>query len=114
LRGWGRFEVSPLDQQGLPIGGRMLIELSGELRASLSEKLLLVGFIDAGDVRGNDWTLQGTRLKVDVGPGLRYRTPVGVIRADLGFQLNPVPGLLVNGAPETRHWRAHFSIGEAF
>jgi hypothetical protein len=30
------------------------------------------------------------------------------------MQLNPIPGLLINGVPETRHWRLHFSIGQAF
>jgi len=28
--------------------------------------------------------------------------------------LNPVPGLLIDGKPETRRWRLHFSIGQAF
>jgi hypothetical protein len=36
------------------------------------------------------------------------------VRADIGFQLTPIAGLLVNGVPETRHWRIHFSIGHAF
>ena len=32
----------------------------------------------------------------------------------VGYQLNAIPGLIVNGLPETRHWRIHFSIGQAF
>ena len=48
------------------------------------------------------------------GPGLRYLTPVGPARIDFGYQLNRIPGLLVNGEPEARHWRIHFSIGQAF
>ena len=53
-------------------------------------------------------------LRYAVGPGLRYQTPVGPIRFDFGYQLNPIPGLVVNGQPEKRHWRIHFSIGQAF
>jgi len=49
-----------------------------------------------------------------VGPGLRYQTPIGPIRFDVGYQLNRIPGLLINGEPETRRWRIHFSIGQAF
>jgi outer membrane translocation and assembly module TamA len=49
-----------------------------------------------------------------VGSGLRYQTPVGPIRFDFGYQLNRIPGLLVDGEPETRRWRIHFSIGQAF
>ena len=53
-------------------------------------------------------------LRYDVGPGLRYQTPIGPIRFDVGYQLNPIPGLLVNGALQSRRWRMHFSIGQAF
>ena len=48
------------------------------------------------------------------GVGLRYATPVGPIRLDAGYQLNPLPGLQVNGLPQARRWRIHFSIGQAF
>jgi hypothetical protein len=41
-------------------------------------------------------------------------TPVGPARIDFGYQLNQIPTLLVNGVPEKRHWRVHFSIGQAF
>ena len=44
----------------------------------------------------------------------RYQTPVGPVRFDLGYQLNPLPTLLVNGQPQHRRWRIHFSIGQAF
>ena len=50
----------------------------------------------------------------DIGPGLRYNTRIGPIRADLGYQLNPIPGLRVNGKDQTRRLRFHFSIGQAF
>jgi outer membrane translocation and assembly module TamA len=49
-----------------------------------------------------------------VGAGLRYQTPVGPIRFDFGYQLNPIPGLQVNGQEQLRPWRLHFSIGQAF
>ena len=49
-----------------------------------------------------------------MGPGLRYLTPIGPVRVDFARQLNPIPGLLVDGVPETRHWRIHFSLGQAF
>jgi outer membrane translocation and assembly module TamA len=49
-----------------------------------------------------------------VGPGLRYLTPIGPARVDFGYQLNRIENLRVNGQPEARHWRIHFSIGQAF
>jgi hypothetical protein len=36
------------------------------------------------------------------------------VRADFGYQLTRIEGLLVDGEPEKRHWRVHFSIGQAF
>jgi outer membrane translocation and assembly module TamA len=49
-----------------------------------------------------------------VGTGLRWTSPVGVVRADIGYQLTTIPDLVINGQPERRQWRVHFSIGEAF
>jgi outer membrane protein insertion porin family/translocation and assembly module TamA len=62
------------------------------------------------------WTL-GRRpgdLRYDIGPGCRYDTPIGPLRFDVGYQLNPIPNLTINGQPQTRRWRIHFSIGQAF
>jgi hypothetical protein len=39
---------------------------------------------------------------------------VGPARIDFGYQLNRIPNLKVNGKPEARAWRIHFSIGQAF
>ena len=114
LRGWGRFEVSELSGSGLPIGGHSMLEMSAELRAPLFGKVTGVAFVDAGSVELRTWDIAFKDLRFDVGPGLRYVTPVGPIRVDLGIQLNPIPGLLVNGVPETRRWRLHFSLGQAF
>jgi outer membrane protein assembly complex protein YaeT len=112
LRGWGRYEVAPLSN-GLPIGGRTILDGSAELRVAIRSGIGLVGFLDAGNVFAGSWAGRGP-LRSDAGVGLRYRTPVGVVRADLGVQINRVPGLIVNGEPEHRFWRLHLSIGQAF
>ena len=114
LRGWGRFEVSPVGESGLPLGGNSMLAGTEELRFSISGNLGAVLFADAGNVWVDRSSLSLSDLRYDVGPGLRYQTPVGPIRFDFGYQLNPIPGLLVNGAPQTRRWRIHFSIGQAF
>ena len=114
LRGWGRFEVSPLSGSGLPIGGSSYFNFSAELRAPLWGKLGGVLFLDGGNVWTDPWGMKVNDLRYDAGPGLRYQTPIGPIRADLGYQLNPIPGLLVNGEPEPRQFRFHFSIGQSF
>jgi outer membrane protein assembly complex protein YaeT len=114
IRGWGRYEVSPLSDSGLPVGGDSMFEFTSELRAPLAGNLGGVLFLDGGDVWANSWGIRFSDLEYAIGPGLRYQTPIGPVRFDLGFQLRPIPGLSVNGEPETRHWRIHFSVGQAF
>jgi outer membrane protein assembly complex protein YaeT len=114
LRGWGRYEVSPLSASGLPLGGNSLLALSSELRAELRGRLGGVLFVDAGNVWPGEWQIVPSELRVAAGVGVRYGTPVGPVRFDVGYQLNKIDGLLIDGAPQDRPWRLHFSIGQAF
>jgi outer membrane protein assembly factor BamA len=114
IRGWGRFEVSPLSGSGLPLGGNSMFAFTSELRAMLRGNLGGVLFLDGGNVWDKWANVRLGDLRYAIGPGLRYQTPVGPIRFDFGYQLNPIPGLIVNGQPEARRWRIHFSIGQAF
>jgi outer membrane protein insertion porin family/translocation and assembly module TamA len=113
IRGWGRFEVSPL-AAGLPVGGNSLFLFSSELRAHIVGNFGAVAFLDTGNVWAGSWGIRLSDLRYAVGTGLRYQTPIGPLRLDWGYQLNPIPGLLINGEPQTRRWRIHFSIGQAF
>lgn len=125
LRGWGRYEVSPLaacdptlstcgSDSGVPIGGNSMVSFSEELRVQFRGKLGAVLFLDGGDVAADSWGVNIRDLRYAVGPGLRYQTPVGPIRVDFGYQLNRIPELRINGQAQPRPWRLHFSIGQAF
>jgi outer membrane protein assembly complex protein YaeT len=114
LRGWGRYEVSPLTESGLPIGGHSFANFSTELRIPLVGKLGGVLFLDGGNVWSNPWDFNLNDMRYDVGPGVRYNTPIGPVRLDVGYQLNPIEGLIVNGELQRRRLRIHFSIGQAF
>src|SRR5207244_3862785 len=114
IRGWGRYEVSPLSGSGLPIGGDSMLAFSEEIRAGIQGNLGAVLFLDGGNVWATGWRIKLNDLRYAVGSGLRYETPVGPVRFDFGYQLNPIPGLLVSGVPQQRRWRLHFSIGQAF
>jgi outer membrane protein assembly complex protein YaeT len=112
VRGWGRYEISPLSS-GVPIGGNSMFAFSSELRAILRGNLGGVLFLDGGNV----WTSGNPQLddlRYAAGVGVRYVTPVGPVRFDFGWQLNPIPDLLIDGEPQSRAWRMHFSIGQAF
>ena len=114
VRGWGRFEVSPLSGSGFPIGGHSMLEGSSEVRLPVWGKLGAVAFLDYGNVWTNTAHFDVRDLRYSVGPGLRYATPIGPARFDVGYQVNPIDNLLVNGELQKRRWRMHFSIGQAF
>lgn len=114
VRGWGRYEVSPLSGFGLPIGGFSMLEGSAEVRFPVWGKVGAVAFADYGNVWAEPWTFDARDLRVAIGPGLRYLTPIGPARIDVGYQVNPIDGLLVDGELQKRRWRLHFSIGQAF
>ena len=114
VRGWGRYQVAPLSSAGMPIGGRTMFEVSSEARFPVFGKLSAVAFVDGGNVWLDPWDVQLSDLRWAVGPGIRYDTPIGPVRFDVGVQLNPIDGLVIEGNPETRKWRVHFSIGQAF
>ena len=114
VRGWGRYQVSPLTPSGEPIGGRTMMEVSTEARFGIRGKLGAVLFIDGGNAWEGPWEAKFRELRWAAGPGIRYDTPIGPMRVDLGLQLNPIDGLVLEGNPEKRKWRVHFSIGQAF
>lgn len=78
-------------------------------------------FLDAGQVR--DGSFVPTEMRFGTGAGIRYNTPVGFIRLDLAFKLNPGPNDLVTpreiieGIPDESVWNRfalHFGIGQSF
>jgi outer membrane protein insertion porin family len=93
----------------VPAGGNEMLIVNSEARIPLPIKkgLSFVAFYDGGDVYPDVGFHDFVSLySNNVGIGLRYSTPVGPIRLDLGRNLNPVPGV---GA--TQYF---IGIGQAF
>lgn len=97
-----------LDANGQSNGGNGLMVINAEIRTAVTKEIGLATFFDAGNVfsRVHEMTLGG--LRSSLGVGLRYRSPLGPLRFDMGWKL----GTLF--ATEKRRWEFHFSIGEAF
>jgi outer membrane protein assembly factor BamA len=72
-----------------PTGGFTLWEASLELRFPISGPVNMVAFADASDVTRNVGHVRFNEPHLSVGPGLRYSTPVGSLRLDIGYR---VPG----------------------
>ena len=81
-----------LDADLLPVGGNGLVIFNAELRAPVAGGLGLVGFLDTGNVFSRVTEIDLTQLRTAVGSGVRYKSPFGPIRFDLGFKINRQPG----------------------
>jgi outer membrane protein assembly complex protein YaeT len=100
-----------ISSTGFPTGGNGLVVLNAELRLGLVGGLGAVGFVDAGNVFLRATDLDLGELRGAAGVGVRYRSPVGPIRIDLGFKLDRrelAPGRL------ERRSVLHISLGQAF
>jgi outer membrane protein insertion porin family len=126
LRGFGLNQAGPRDPcTGFPIGGLAVLEFNQELRFPM--KLPIIGnrlggtiFYDGGNVYSDvnhisfAWKSPSpTDLNYfshTVGFGVRYPTPVGPVRVDFGFQLNPGEYEATIQSPQMRHERAMFRL----
>ena len=93
----------------VPVGGKQLFILNSEARFPLGITKLLGGvvFYDGGNVY-SAINLQNfaNNYSNTVGFGLRYSTPIGPVRIDIGRNLNPVAGINPN--------QYYITIGQAF
>ena len=103
-------ERETISPQGFPIGGNALVILNAELRTPVWRDVGAAFFIDGGNVFAHASDFNLGDLRGGVGFGLRYRSPIGPIRLDLGFKLDR---RVVAGRLEPRT-AIHFSIGQAF
>jgi|GEM_PF-1210292 len=154
VRGWKtkhlgpRAEQDPCEQRDcvLPLGGKLGLTGSLELRGNVWGPLWLAGFADAGRTWASPSDLAApseiiTKLQPSVGGGIRFETPIGRLRLDVGFHpaawtdevfkepyYRKVDRVRVGGqglgrnsvqyssfAPvEPPLWNIHIGIGEAF
>jgi outer membrane protein assembly factor BamA len=143
MRGFPENQAGPRDPlTGFPLGGSALFFNNTELRFPLyGANINGVLFEDAGNIYSSLGKISFRTDQRDVndfdymvlavGFGLRYRTPVGPIRVDLAYSINPpkyngFPGnynqLVTCSAANTcqaqalqiSHFQFFFSIGQAF
>jgi translocation and assembly module TamA len=113
--GGGSVRGQPYRSLGIPvtrglgpefqIGGQYFVGASVELRAKVTDRIGLVGFVDAGSI-GLDGILDGdAESHAGAGLGLRYDTGFGPIRLDVAA---PISGRTGDGV------QIYIGLGQAF
>ena len=114
----------------IPIGGFTLWEASAEVRFDVSGPFGAATFCDMGDAAPEEVQIRLSHLHLSCGVGARYDTPVGAIRLDLAYRIQPLQVLgykdeaaaydadPLNGAPQPTFFGIpiafSFGIGETF
>jgi len=99
--------ISP---RGFPRGGNAVLVMNAELRIPVWKELGAALFSDGGNVFERVTDFEQAELRGSGGFGVRYRSPIGPVRVDLGFKLDRRE---FGGRLEPRR-ALHFSIGQAF
>lgn len=109
--GGGTVRGQPYKSLGLPVGtnaitgGQSFVSLSAELRAGITDKIGVVGFVDAGHVAAGSFFDNAGRWHAGAGLGLRYKTSIGPLRVDVA---GPISGDTGAGV------QLYLGIGQAF
>ena len=107
VRGWGLNELGPKDHQGDPTGGLSRVEMSLEVRTQIFFSLGTAVFVDVGNVDAKSEAFNPGSLKYAIGAGLRYLSPVGPVRFDVGYRLS-------EDMTAGNRVQYHVSLGQAF
>jgi translocation and assembly module TamA len=84
VRGYGFESIGPRNSHDRVIGGRNLLVGSTELEHYFTRRWGMAAFVDAGNAfNGTDY-----RPKIGAGLGVRWLSPVGLIRIDLGTPIH--------------------------
>jgi translocation and assembly module TamA len=97
VRGYRYQRLGPTDAAGAVVGGRYLVTASAELDYLFFRNYGAAVFYDAGNAGNEPWP----DVKRSVGMGMRWRTPVGMLRIDIAHPLDD---------PD-EDYRLHLSIG---
>ncbi len=88
MRGFDQGSLGPVDVTGAYIGGNRRFNLNSELYLPVpgtgnDRTLRLFGYVDAGNVWGEDEKVTADSLRASAGVGLSWISPVGPAEAEL-------------------------------
>lgn len=142
VRGWGRDQLGPKRavtdsirndagqampdtttfSRYIPAGGRTYFAFNLEVRQDIDgllDNFGVAAFLDGGQVWRKWVDLTSRPLQFGVGGGLRYESPIGPVRLDVGYKVNPSDQDIgiYRGRRFGNAWDRigiHVSIGQAF
>jgi outer membrane protein assembly factor BamA len=106
VRGVPEDGLGPRDFFGDPAGGEALVVLNQEVRFPIYRWLRGAGFLDVGNVYRRPEDFGFDKLVGSVGAGLRFVTPVALLRVDYGKKVWP--------GPRTESGQWFFGLGQSF
>ncbi|MGV8074156.1 MAG: autotransporter assembly complex family protein [Syntrophobacteraceae bacterium] len=106
VRGYPYQMIGPIIN-GKSIGGRSILELSGEFRFKVTETFGFVAFVDGGNAYESNYPDLSHPIRWGAGAGLRYYTAFGPLRLDVGMPVNPPSNV-------SDPFQIYISIGQAF
>jgi outer membrane protein insertion porin family len=108
IRGFKAYSIGPKDSQGEVIGGNKELIFNFEMLFPIAKEIKLKGliFFDAGNAWDVGQSYSLTDLRTSVGFGFRWVSPVGPLRLEWGYNLDPKEG--------ESHSAWDFTIGAAF
>ncbi len=109
LRGFERDDLSPRDENGSEIGGNKFVQANAEIRFPLVPQAGVYGvvFFDTGDIYAEGEDIELGKLRESAGCGIRWLSPMGPVRLEYGWILDPKPTDNASGGWE-------FSMASAF
>ncbi|MBM2837460.1 MAG: yaeT [Deltaproteobacteria bacterium] len=108
VRGFDPRSLGPKDENGIVIGGNKELIFNVEYLFPLAKEAGLRGviFYDAGNAFGDNEVYDIENLRTSAGYGVRWYSPIGPLRLEWGYNLNPRDGEKLS--------RWEFSIGTFF
>jgi outer membrane protein insertion porin family len=111
VRAFDQGSLGPVDVTGAYIGGNRRLNLNGELYvpvpgAGNDRSLRLFGYVDMGNVWGENQKVELSSLRSSYGVGLSWVSPIGPLKLSYGSPIRK--------KPTDRIQRLQFQIGTAF